>query len=44
MRTMVKLNKLSLELLPRPSYSPDLALTGKRFGSNEEKDNNKFVV
>ena len=25
MKTMVKLNELSFELLPRPPYSPDLA-------------------
>ena len=25
MKTMVKLNKLSVELLPHPAYSPDLA-------------------
>ena len=47
MKTMVKLNELSFELLPHPPYSPDLAkdldlcwpekmLQGKRFGSNEE--------
>ena len=27
MKTMVKLNKLSFELLPHPPYSPDLALS-----------------
>ena len=43
MKTMLKLNELSFELLPHPPYSLDLALwwpdkmvQGKRFGSNEE--------
>ena len=27
MKTMVKLNQLSCELLPHPPYSPDLALS-----------------
>ena len=33
MKTMVKLNELSFELLPHSPYFPDQI---KRFGSNEE--------
>ena len=37
MKTLVKLNELSFELLPHPPYSPDLALSEYWFLSNMEK-------